>query len=150
MALLCCRRAKRWSHTHFNHFLLHKRILHGYTCKRIRLTISLYSIHVCTCMYACEYTQQTPQLYCSSPPTPCAPLQTVSVTELYMPSHKLLPLFAPLGHHKQSTLEAKTVREAVTAYVKTNELTSPESPRYKNTLQLYLCTCTCACEFHNI
>jgi len=46
-----------------------------------------------------------------------------------MPSHKLLPLFSPTGYTKTSILEHTGVREAVTSYVKSNDLTSKSDPR---------------------
>ena len=51
-------------------------------------------------------------------------VQMLRVTELFMPSHQLLPLFSPLGYTKASLLEQSAVREAVTRYVKSNELAS--------------------------
>ena len=51
-------------------------------------------------------------------------VQMLRVTELFMPSHQLLPLFSPLGYTKASLLEQSGVREAVTRYVKSNELAS--------------------------
>ena len=47
-----------------------------------------------------------------------------------MPSHKLLPVFTPLGHGKASLLTAAEVRGVVTAYVKANNLVSPGNSRY--------------------
>ena len=47
-----------------------------------------------------------------------------------MPSHKLLPVFRTCGHSKSSLLSATQVREAVTSYIKTNELVSAHDPRY--------------------
>lgn len=55
--------------------------------------------------------------------------QVLRVTELFMPSHQLLPLFSPLGYTKGSLLEQSGVREAVTRYVKSNELASKDNPR---------------------
>lgn len=63
-------------------------------------------------------------------------LQMLRVTELFMPSHQLLPLFSPLGYTKASLLEQSGVREAVTRYVKSNELASKDNPRCSTTVNL--------------
>ena len=49
------------------------------------------------------------------------------VTELYIPSHKLLPIFSWCGHTKSSMLSASQVREVVTSYVRANELVSAQN-----------------------
>jgi len=49
------------------------------------------------------------------------------VTELFIPSHKLLPLFSPAGYTK--TLEHTSVWEAVTSYIKSKDLTFKSDPR---------------------
>lgn len=56
-------------------------------------------------------------------------IQSICVTELYMPSHKLLPVFSCCGYNKSSLLSASQVREVVTSYVKTNELVSAQNPK---------------------
>ena len=63
-------------------------------------------------------------------------LQMLRVTELFMPSHQLLPLFSPLGYTKASLLEQSGVREVVTRYVKSNELASKDNPRCSTTVNL--------------
>ena len=49
-----------------------------------------------------------------------------------MPSQKLLPIFCSFGYNSSTILSAKQVREAVTLYVKANELVSANNPRLLN------------------
>jgi translation initiation factor 2D len=52
----------------------------------------------------------------------------ISVTELYSPSLKLLPVFRACGHGKASLLTVTEVKEALTRYAEINNLTSSHSP----------------------
>ena len=86
------------------------------SCPRLSLPPSLF--------LALDSSPPSLSLSCPRPVPPSLPPspQPITIAELFMPSHKLLRIFAPLGHHKNSILDAATVREVVTVYVKTNEL----------------------------
>ena len=48
---------------------------------------------------------------------------------MFMPSHKLLPLFTACGYGKSSVLDVSTVRDVVTSYIRKEELVSSSNPK---------------------
>ena len=46
------------------------------------------------------------------------------ITELYIPSHKVLPVFSPYGYSTATMMTHSMVREVVTRYIKERELAS--------------------------
>ena len=48
----------------------------------------------------------------------------MNITELYIPSHKVLPVFSPYGYSSATMMTHSMVREVITRYIKDRELTS--------------------------
>lgn len=53
----------------------------------------------------------------------------MTVTELYMPTRKVLPVFTHYSYSTASMMTLTRVREVVTRYIKEGELVSPSNSR---------------------
>ena len=59
----------------------------------------------------------------------CHELIQMTVTELYMPTRKVLPVFTHYSYSTASMMTLTRVREVVTRYIKEGELVSPSNSR---------------------